>query len=528
MVQLNRREMFIGAGVSALVPASAGGSVRDIREAWLDTLVRDFMERFETPGIAVTIVRPGRPALFRGYGLRTIGRAEPVDEKTIFAIASNSKAMTAAALAILVDDSKIAWDQPVTRYLPDFAMSDPRVTEMMTVRDLLIHSSGLPLGAGDLMWSPPTTKTVADLVHGIRYLPLKTGFREKFAYDNILYVVAGEVIAQVSGLSWRDFVSTHVLQPLGMIDSVPTRSLIRTNNVVSQHSRRGGPVIGTGPMSVVSMADDGKTDPAGGVYCSARDAARWLSVQLSKGLTANGRLWSEGQADAMWTPQTLINDDLFGYAGTPAASALNAYALGWFVQSFRGHKMIYHEGGDIGQVTHHVLLPDLGCGIAVYTNANGRNSFGLRNAILDHLIGTPPYDWLEFEVAKFDEREASLRIAGASSPLARPAGSPSLPLDTYVGRYRDPWYGDVEITRQPTGLRVRFVPTPTLTSVLEAWGPDAFRTRFAPDIGEDAIISFANDGRRVTHVTMRALSPTADFSYDYHDLHLVPVDGTSQ
>jgi len=522
----SRRGFFIG-GLSGLMLAArpAWGLSAALIEDEVRGLVERFMSAFETPGIAVAIVRPGQPDFIRGYGVRTLGKPAKVDEHTLFGIASNSKAFSAAALAMLVDEGKVVWDAPVTRYIPEFRMADPVVTQMMTVRDLLVHRSGLALGAGDLMQFPHTDFTAADMLRGLQYLKLERGFRSGYAYDNILYIVAGILIQRVSGQSWVDFVTARLLGPLGMNESAATLSRVRTDNVAGRHARLGPPVRGMGPMRVVGPDEDEKIAAAGGINTNVHDIPAWFRVQLNRGLLPNGqRLWSASQADQMWTPQTIMRSGPGASASKPDASVMQGYALGWMIQDYRGQRLAAHDGGLTGQVTRQALLPELGCAVAVYTNVEDPYpSLGIRNAILDRLVGAPPFDWLAAMQQRRDEsqREA-LKATGGGAPV-KPAGGPSLPLAAYAGRYRDPWYGDVVVALKDGGLTIDFTHTAAFKSKLEPWGPDTFRTRFAPDAGEDAVVMFAVAGGKVTGVTMKPLSPLADFSFDFQHLNFVPV-----
>ncbi|MBW8882743.1 MAG: serine hydrolase, partial [Asticcacaulis sp.] len=402
-----------------------------------------------------------------------------------FGVASNSKAFTAAALAMLVDERKVEWDAPVTRYIPEFRMSDPIVTQMMTVRDLLLHRSGLALGAGDLMQFPHSSHTLEDMLHGLQYLKLERGFRSGYAYDNILYIVAGIVIQRVSGQSWADFVTSRLLRPLGMDESIATRARLHTDNVAGRHARLGPPLRGMGPMRVVQPDEDGKIAAAGGINTNVHDVPAWFRVQLNRGLLPSGqRLWSAEQADQMWRPQTIVQSGVGPTPAKPDGFVMQAYALGWFVQDYRGQRLIAHDGGLVGQVTRHALLPELGCAVAVYTNVeDAYASLGIRNAILDLLVGAPRFDWTAAMRKRREDQEATaLKESGGGAPQ-KPAGGPSLPLKAYTGRYRDPWYGDIIVSLKGKALAIDFTRSAGFQGPLEQWGPDTFRTHFAPEAG---------------------------------------------
>lgn len=518
-----RRAMALGLGGGAAV-ALPGWAFAQESDAWLDPLVRSFMARFDVPGAAVAIVRKGAAPIIRGYGVRTLGKAPRVDEHTRFGIASNSKAFTAAAIAQLVDAGTLGWDEPVIRYLPEFRMADPAVTQMMTVRDLLVHRSGLPLGAGDLIYFPAAGRPLADSLKALPFLKADKGFRAGYAYDNILYNVAGLLIERVTGKRWRDVIATQLLAPLGMADAVPSRDMLTTDNVAGRHARQGPPVRGIGAMRVTRADEDAGIDPAGGINASVSDIAKWLQVQLAGGALPDGRrLWSAAQAREMWTPQIIVSSSDGPTPERPTRPVQSSYALGWGVSDYRGMRLIAHSGGLSGQVTQTAMIPARGIGVAVFTNVEDGTSSAMRNAILDRLIDAPATDWMAIYAAQKSAADSEALSSVASGVNTAPAGGPSLPLAAYAGRYRDPWYGDIVVTEHAGRLSIDFVPTPVFKSTLEPWGRDAFRTRFPKDAGEDAIVTFVVADGQVTGVTMKALSPLADFSYDFHHLAFAPV-----
>lgn len=510
----------MGGAALALPGAARGQAVLGTFDpAQVDRVVAEFIRRFEIPGLGVAIVRPGAEPYLKGYGVRTLGEPGTVDAHTRFGIASNSKSFTAAAIAMLVEAGKLGWDDPVRKHIPEFRMKDPVATEHLTVRELLVHNSGLALGAGDLMQFPASDRPASDILKGLPYFPFARQFRTGYAYDNALYVVAGLLIERVSGLPWHEFVDTRILKPLGMTDAAPAYRFLRGGNVAGRHARLGPPVRGLGKVQRVAPDEGPMTDAAGGINASVADIAKWLQVQLAKGVASGGkRLWSEASANEMWKPVTIVGSSDGPAAEWPSRGVTSTYALGWFVQDYRGERLVNHSGGLSGQVTQTALLPRLGLGVAVFTNTEDGPSSALRNAILDHLLGVAAFDWASAFEKRRDaqDKEAFAAVAGGIDNA--PAGGPSLPLAAYAGRYRDPWYGDVVVTARGQRLAIDFVPTPVFKSGLDVWGKDAFRTRFKPGAGEDAVISFTVEGGRVTGARMKALSPLADFSFDFHDL----------
>jgi CubicO group peptidase (beta-lactamase class C family) len=331
------------------------------------------------------------------------------------------------------------------------------------------------------------------------YLKLVRGFRSGYAYDNSLYLIAGLLLERVAGIGWDEYVTTRLFAPLGMVDAAsnPTRPL--SADRAGRHSRLGPPVIGVGPLKVVTVDESAILGPAGGINVSLAGAVPWLKVQLARGALPDGRrLWSEAQAEQMWTPQTITASGSGPTSAAPQRSVIRAYALGWGVSDFRGRRMLSHAGGLIGQATLTSLLPDDGLALVVFSNSEEEEALSmLRYAIFDRILGAPAFDWLALAQSLVAARQAET-LEKVGRGMTPPPGGPSLPLAGYVGRYRDPWYGDVVVS-----------------------------PRFAPQVGEDAVVAFAVRAGAVAAVSMRALSPLADFSYDYQDLAFTPVlDGS--
>lgn len=491
--------------------------------AGLDAFVDQVRERFEVPGIALAIVKDGQVVVARGYGQRRMGDAAPVDARTRFGIASNSKAFTAAALALLVEEGKLDWDGRVVDYLPWFQMSDPYVTRELTVKDLLVHRSGLGLGAGDLLWWPPSTYDRREIARRLRHLPLATSFRSAYAYDNVLYLVAGEVIEAVSGQSWEDFVSARLLKPVGMADSnVRHSDAAHGANDATPHARIDGTV-----RVVAPFASD-NTNPAGGINSGAADMARWMITLLDSGRTADGtRVFSPETTRRLWTPVTPMP------TGTPPPelAALRTdfqfYALGFVVRTYRGRKVVTHTGGLPGYLSRVTLVPDLKLGIAVLTNQESGIAFEtLTYHVLDHYLGAADTDWFA-AFSRLDERlTAATAAADAGVAAARDtASTPSLPLAAYAGTYTDAWYGDVVVAQTDDGLGIRFAHTPALVGDLVHWQHDTFVARWHDrELRADAFVTFAlkPDGT-IDQARMQAVSPATDFSFDFHDLLLRPA-----
>jgi len=492
-----------------------------------DDWVAQVMKAFEVPGVAITVVKDGQVVLAKGYGVRKLGEKTPVDDATLFGIASNSKVFTAVALALLVEDGKLEWDAPVVRFMPAFQLWDPWVTRELTVRDLLVHRSGLGLGAGDLLWWPASTLDRAEIVKRLRFIPPATSFRSAYAYDNVLYLVAGQLIEAVTGQRWEDFVTQRILAKAGMTGSTARYAdAITRGNVAATHAKVEGVLRLVAPLEVDNF------NPAGGILSSASDMAKWLSVLLARGQLADGtRLYSEKTArelDSLVTPLVLppLDDDRTKELD-PLRPNFVGYGLGLFVTDYRGHKVVAHTGGLPGFLSRVVRVPDAALGISVLTNQEADEAFKVFSwQLTDHFLDAPKTDWLaafQKEEARQKKKtaEALKKSAGARDPKSRP----SLPLKGYVATYCDAWYGDITLGLENSRLVMRFSHTPSLVGDLEPWQHDTFVVRWrARELRADAFVTFALDpDGKVEQAKLRAVSPETDFSFDFQDLLLKPV-----
>ena len=351
------------------------------------------------PGIAVGIVKDGKLVFAKGYGVREHGKPGQVDADTLFQIGSNTKAFTAAALAILVDEGKIRWDDKVLDHLPQFRMYDPYVTREFTIRDLLTHRSGLGLGAGDLMFFPPTDFTRADVMHGLRFLKPVSSFRSQFDYDNLLYMVAGEIIPAVTGQSWEDFVEKRIMDPLKMRPCAATYGRIPDRgDVAAPH------VVVEGKLTAIPVANIDVVGPAGTINCSINGMSKWLQTQLAAGKSPDGQqIFSAERRDEMWTMNTILPVD--PEEGALTGTHFNGYGLGWGLEDSFGRKRVSHTGGVPGTVTWVNLIPELNLGLLVFTNQQSGSAMeSIGRQILDAYLGAPKRDWVEFAVSRYKKR----------------------------------------------------------------------------------------------------------------------------
>jgi CubicO group peptidase (beta-lactamase class C family) len=503
---------------TAAVAASRGLSGYD-----LDADVNRVLKTFDVPGIAIAIVKDGKVLAAKGYGVRKLGDPAPVTGRTLFEVASNSKAFTAAALAMLVDEGKLKWDDPVTRHLPGFQMYDSYVTGAMTVRDLLTHRSGLGLGAGDLMWWPTSTFSSDDIIDRLRYIKPATSFRNSYAYDNLLYIVAGKIIAEKTGKPWGDAVRERILAPLGM-DGTTTSvaEMLKTADYSAPHSRINDKISVVKPMPVANAVG------AVGIDTSAEDIARWMNMLLNDGKTPDGKqLLSEKQLREMWTAQTPMPVGEPKGALAVTRPNFNAYGLGFNLRDYKGRKIATHGGALQGFYSRVLMVPEEKLGIAIFTNAENSGSMNaLQWRLLDQFLNVPASDWIGIVAADEQARhkEELAKVSKASAVRAAKS-KPSLELSAYEGEYQDPWYGKVTIQREAGKQVMRFSRTPDLVGELEHFQHDTFIVRWRErNFNADAYVSFAlNPDGSIERMKMAPISAETDFSYDFQDLNFTPV-----
>jgi CubicO group peptidase (beta-lactamase class C family) len=505
------------------VPAALAQNGR-FTPAAADSIVERVMKEFNVPGVSLAVVKDGKTLLTKGYGVRKLGSPEPVDAETRFGIASNTKLFTATALGILVEEGKIKWDGRVIDYLPWFALADPYVTREMTVRDLLVHRSGLGLGAGDLLWWPPSTLNRKEIARRLRYIPLATSFRSTYAYDNVLYLIAGLVIEEVSGKSWEDFVTERILAPVGMT----------TSNVRGTMAEQPGNVAAThamvdGKLQIVKPMSSDNSNPAAGINSDAVDMAKWMTVQLDSGRIGDSgaRLFTRETARQLWRVVTPMP---FGEAPpelVPGQPNFSGYALGLNARDYRGYKMLTHTGGLPGYVSRVAMVPAAKAGVAVLTNQESGAAFdAIANTILDMLLGAPSWDWTGAYAVVGHRRDSAAAVRDEKRDAERVTGTkPSLPVERYAGTYTDPWYGDIVISMEEGKPVITFPSTPTLVGDLEHWQYDTFIARWRDrELRADAYVTFMlTPEGTVAKAGMKPVSPATDFSFDFQDLVLTPA-----
>lgn len=472
----------------------------------LDAAFAQALKDWAVPGMAVAIVKDGRVVLAKGYGVKELGRPDPVDDKTLFAIASNTKAFTSAAIGILVDEKKLAWDDRVIAHLPYFQLYDPYVTNDMRVRDLMSHRSGLGTFSGDLLWYG-TPYSREDVVRRARFLKPVGPFRARYGYQNVMFIAAGEVVTRASGQRWDDFLSARIFRPLGMTDTVTTTAALKQKaNVATPHAKLDGAWRTFPWASWDTMA------AAGGVISSVTDMAKWIRLQLGGGAVDGARIFSQAAQEVMWTPHTPRSVGAESRQRFPTTH-FRSYGLGWNLWDYRGRRIVDHGGAYDGMFSHVALVPEEQLGFVILTNSTTSIADALTYVILDAYLGGEGQGWSRdfLERSKKADAEAGARAAQRQKERATNT-TPSLALDAYAGTYGGDLYGDATVTVENGGLVLRLAPNPDMVADLTHWHYDTFLIKWRKPFPwwGDGWVQFLMDNRgKVTELKLDV--PNDDF-----------------
>ena len=492
----------------------------------IDSLVELTMKTFQVPGMAVAVIKDGTITHMKGYGVRSLNSKVKTNEHTLFGVASNTKAFTAAALGLLVEEGKISWDDKVVKHIPEFKLYNEYVTREFTIRDLLTHRSGLGLGAGDLMISPDGGDfTIKDLLYNMQYLKPVSDFRTKFDYDNLLYIIAGEVVARVTNTSFQDFTEQRILQPLGMTNSAASFNRLKdTTNIIDAHA------VIDGKLKVIDRYRTPLLDAAGGIYTSVHDLSKWLIMLMNNGKYGDDlkkRLLSHNVIQEQWAPQTIIQ-----YGGeNPFNTHFVAYGLGWFIADVKGYKQVSHTGGLPGMLTQVTMIPELNLGIIVLTNQQNGHAFqAITNTIEQSYLPMEPVDWVKLN--KEQEVKQNKQAKDYTDTIWKDVNAKlkekkgKVDLDVYTGTFEDKWFGQIDIYKKKNKLYFRSKRSPNLNGEMLYYKDNTFVVKWTDRSMEaDAFVKYSPDEEgNFTNITMKAVSPLTDFSYDFHDLDFMKVE----
>jgi len=456
-------------------PAPLGG---------FDKYVTAAVQDWEVPGLAIAVVKDGKIVFSKGFGVRELGKTGKVNEHSLFAIGSTTKAMTAAAIGMLVDEGKVKWDDPVTKHLPDFQLYDPWVTREVTVRDLLTHRAGL--GNADLLWYGQGNSR-EEIIRRLRLVEPATSMRTHFTYQNIMYVAAGQVVAAASGMPWEDFVRQRILAPLEMKDTVVTlRETESIENVAAPHDRIDG------KLEVIENASVDIAGPAGSIWSSVHDMSQWM-ILLLEGKGPNGAaVLDDKVVNELFTPQFIVDRDEFYPTAQFTKPHWTTYGLGWFQHDYTGRAVDFHTGSIDGMVAIAGLIRDEHLGVFVLANLDHAEvRHALMYRVFDLYGDGPSRDWSSDLKKFYGERREKAEKRSEEQLSKRVADTtPSHPLEDFAGAYSDPLFGPIQITHKD-GLRASYGPA--LEGRMEHWHYNTFRIHWDARWRGTAFATFALD-----------------------------------
>lgn len=496
-----------------------------LTSAQIDSLTNLTLKTFDVPGIAVAVIKDGKVIHAKGYGVRSLKNNLPVDENTLFGIASNTKAFTAAALGMLADEKKLTWDDKVIQHIPEFRMYDPYVTDAFTIRDLLTHRSGLGLGAGDLMFFPDGSSfTRKEMIANLRHLKQVSGFRTKYDYDNNLYIVAGEVVERVSGMPYEDFIEKRIMQPIGFTTSRASWSRVKNNkNIIDAH------VPFDGKVQAIAHDWSESANAAGGIMSNLTDLSKWVILQMNDGKYGEGlskKLFSETVYEEMMTPQTIIPVK----GATTYNTHFSGYGLGWFLSDVMGYKQATHTGGLLGTVTQVTIIPEIKLGIIVLTNQQTGAAFtSITNTIKDSYLGIKGKNRVKQYHDNLLRGNANAKKITdqiwKTIDSTQKFTSVKPDVTSYAGAFEDKWFGRVHVKVVNGKLRFSSEKSPRLTGDMLYYKSNTWIVKWDDrSFDADAYAMFVMDSEgEATGFTMKSISPLTDFSFDFHDLDLKKV-----
>jgi CubicO group peptidase (beta-lactamase class C family) len=434
----------------------------------IEKVVEEVQERFQIPSVAMGVIDQGNGKYLKGFGNLSINDNHLVDENTIFALASISKSTASASLSILVDEGTIEWSDSVKKYLPDFAFYDPFTNDNIKVRDLLIHNSGLPSVSGGTIWYDSKLSR-KEVMHRLRYLKPVTSFRTSYAYQNVCYLVVGEIIEAVTGETWDDFIATRIFAPLGMKrTTTKLADLEKLQNFAKPHTWMNGQIV------EIPYRNHENVGAGAAINSSARDWLQYVELFLNNGSFNGEQIISSQRIKEMWAPQTIIPDD--SLPSDLDTSLFNAYGMGWFLREYNGQKVVNHSGGVDGMRSQMCILPNAGVGFIIFTNLEpGYGMKAIYYAMLDILTKKNRFDWVShFESTQQQFFDNQKQVWVERQEKKNKKTNPSYPLTYYCGMYFDPKVGNVSVHLQHDYLRLDFDQSRCFHARLSHWENDTF------------------------------------------------------
>jgi CubicO group peptidase (beta-lactamase class C family) len=458
-------------------------------EKEIESFVNQAMHTWNVPGLALVIVKDDQVVISKGFGIREIGKPDKVDEHTLFAIGSNTKPFTSTAMGLLVQEGKLAWDDPVTKYLPDFKLYDPHATALITIRDLLCHRAGLGTWAGDVLLS--SRYSTEEIVQRIQHIPPDYSFRAGYGYSNLMFITAGLIIEKVSGMSWDDFIQQRIFAPLGMTDSVTNAKYFgdRTNIARPHEDIKGN-------LQIVTQHAEAHVGAAGSICASAADIALWLRMQLNNGNLDGKQIVDSAIIAETRTPHTPMKLRAMEKKLFPSRH-FSAYGLGWMLNDSHGRLTARHTGGVNGMLSITLLIPEEKIGIAVMTNKLPNAAYIIvPHYLTEVLLGLPPKDWIQiYTELEQQENQRATQVQKQRDDARVKDTHPSLALEKYAGAYDSAILGGATIGLEGSGLHIQLQADESISGTLEHWHYDTFLCKWSDPVLGESLIPLITDGQ---------------------------------
>jgi len=481
-------------------PVNGQISKKDL--AKIDQVVMNAFDVFEPTGLSVAVVIDTAIVYHKALGYGNADIKKPLSTTSLFNIASCSKAFTAAAVGILVDEGKLKWTDKVTDYFPEFRLADDYITRELTIEDLLCHRSGLGTFFGDLLWYN-TKYTDEEIMQRMRHEPITRRFGIEFGYQNIMFMIAGDIIHKVTGLTWSEFVESRIYKPLGMLQTRPSNDeLCKDQDVALGHIN----------SKVLDIYDFNGAKPAASMYSSVDELSKWVILLMNKGSYKDQQIISSATLDRIMEPHTIL-----GASKSQKKHGINfyTYGLGWFIFDYNGQKIVEHDGGMPGYISKVTLVPEQKVSIIILNNGNdGFVNSALRGDLMDILVKGREFDWIsEYQEIKERSDAYEMKMNKERTESRIPGTKPSLPLDGYSGTFRDKSYGDAEVSLEDGKLKLVFLPAVDVFSgEMEHWHLNTFKVVFKDEFLTFGLVTFIFDSAgKVTGFKIDL--PSADFHF---------------
>ncbi len=447
----------------------------------LDNYIATAVENYNLTGLSIALIKDNQVVFTKAYGSKNTQLNQNMETASLFNIASCSKAFTASCLSKLVNEGKLKWSDKVTSYLPDFKLSDPNITNLLTVEDLLCHRSGLGTFYGDLLWYQ-TDYSQEEIMKRMEFLPITVQYRSEFGYQNDMYIVAGKIIEKITGLSWGEYLKENILIPLNMTETrVASKYLDKNQNIAMPHLKK--------ELEELYIIDE---HPALSIYSSTDELSNWVKMLLNKGKFEGKTVLEEKVVRDLFTARLAMPVSLYSES---LGTNFKNYAIGWSTFDYAGKKIVEHDGGMPGYISKVCLVPSENLGMVILTNDMNYLPTALRYKILDLFFSESEKDWAQIylgyqkESDDYDREKKELKYANRKENT-----KPTLKLKEYAGMYEDKMYGKAEITIEKGELVFTMLPAKNaFTSKMTHWQDNSFHIKLNDNFLPEGWVNFYFD-----------------------------------